>query len=349
MTMFFFWPEVIEPLLRASRPKAVIEIGAEYGDMTTHLLEFGRAQEAVVHVVDPVPAFDSALYRERYGDTLVLHEDLSHRVIPGLERLDFVLLDGDHNWYTVYHELRLMESHPSVREHGYPLVLLHDVDWPYGRRDLYYDLETVPPDERQPHAHAGMVQGRTELVEEGGLNAKQANARHEGGPRNGVRTALEDFLAETDHDLHLATVPGNHGLAIVVPARHAAAGAPVALLLERLASAEFLEGHCRSVEGLRLETLAQVQQLNMRRASMRRTQEHIRRLSKEVAKLEGDLRKAEGRSPRRISGARATLSERARSGESSKAISRALERTTRVREMLAELPLCEERTFGASE
>ena len=42
------------------------------------------------------------------------------------------------------------------------------------------------------------------------------NALHEGGPRNGVMTAVEDFVAEYDRELRLLVVPIYFGLAIVV-------------------------------------------------------------------------------------------------------------------------------------
>ncbi len=41
-----------------------------------------------------------------------------------------------------------------------------------------------------------------------------------GGPRNGVLTAVEDFLGETERDLTLFVVPGNKGLAIIVGREH---------------------------------------------------------------------------------------------------------------------------------
>ena len=42
------------------------------------------------------------------------------------------------------------------------------------------------------------------------------NAEHEGGPRNGVMTALDDFLAEHDRPLRRVVLPIYFGLAIVV-------------------------------------------------------------------------------------------------------------------------------------
>ena len=46
----------------------------------------------------------------------------------------------------------------TAREAGAPLPVcfLHDVGWPYGRRDLYYAPERIPEEFRQPWAQKGL-------------------------------------------------------------------------------------------------------------------------------------------------------------------------------------------------
>ena len=46
-----------------------------------------------------------------------------------------------------------------------PVMILHDVAWPYGRRDLYYDPATIPEEFRQPYAQKGIAMGRSTLVQ----------------------------------------------------------------------------------------------------------------------------------------------------------------------------------------
>ena len=54
------------------------------------------------------------------------------------------------------------------------------------------------------------------LADQGGLNPTMWNAEEEGGPRNGVMTALDDFVAEHDQPLRVVVLPIYFGLAIVV-------------------------------------------------------------------------------------------------------------------------------------
>ncbi|MGH6693225.1 MAG: TylF/MycF/NovP-related O-methyltransferase, partial [Gammaproteobacteria bacterium] len=153
---------------------------------------------------------------------------------PSLPPADVVLVDGDHNWYTVFHELTLLAETARRAEAPLPVLVLHDVGWPYGRRDLYYAPERIPSEFRQPHRRAGMRPGRSALVGNGGMNRDMWNAEHEGGPRNGVMTALDDFVAEHPSALRVVVVPVFYGLAIVAEARVVDAHPDLATLLDRL-------------------------------------------------------------------------------------------------------------------
>lgn len=215
--MLPFWPEVLEPCLRRLRPPVVVEIGAESGKCTHRLLELGEGWGGVVHAVDPAPRFDPVEWRARYGERFVMHRAPSLEVIPTLDRFDVVLIDGDHNWYTVFHELTSVVARARALGQPVPLVLLHDVGWPYGRRDLYYDPSSIPAEHRQPWSRRGMSPASSELLEEGGFNAQLCHAEHEGGPKNGVLTAVEDFLAETDEAFTYVQIHAVFGLGILLP------------------------------------------------------------------------------------------------------------------------------------
>lgn len=95
------------------------------------------------------------------------------------------------------------------------MVLLHDVCWPYARRDLYYDPATIPEEFRHKYAQKGLIPGRKDALDYG-LNSGMHNAIHEGGPKNGVLTAVEDFMIETDEPMHFHSVPAFHGYGILV-------------------------------------------------------------------------------------------------------------------------------------
>jgi cephalosporin hydroxylase/predicted O-methyltransferase YrrM len=213
--MYPFWDLVIQPALEAVEATRVLEIGALRGETTARMLE-RLGPESELHVIDPVPVFDPVEHERAFPGRYFFHRALSLDALPTLPPVDAALIDGDHNWYTVYNELRLIRETSRRAGRPLPLLVLHDVGWPYGRRDLYYAPGQIPEEHRQPYRTAGMVMGRSELVDEGGMNPTMCNAEHEGGPRNGVMTAVDDFVAEHDRPLRVVVLPVYFGLALVM-------------------------------------------------------------------------------------------------------------------------------------
>jgi cephalosporin hydroxylase len=213
--MFPFWDQVVEPLIRASRARRIVEIGALRGETTIRMLGT-LGPEAELHVIDPEPEFDPSEHERRFPGRYVFHRDLSLNVLEDADPFDVALIDGDHNWYTVYHELQALAKTSRQAGLPLPLLILHDVCWPYGRRDLYYEPSQIPEEFRQPYARRGMRPDREQLLPRGGLNVGLANAMTEGGPRNGVMTALDDFMAQHGRRLRKLVVPIYFGLAVVV-------------------------------------------------------------------------------------------------------------------------------------
>src|SRR4051794_9704114 len=101
--MFKFWTLVLEPLLRAIGAKKIVEIGVDTGFNTRHLLAYCAAVGGHLDYIDPGPSFDVAWAEKEYGRSGTFHRALSLDVLPRIETPDVALIDGDHNWYTVYH------------------------------------------------------------------------------------------------------------------------------------------------------------------------------------------------------------------------------------------------------
>lgn len=271
-----FWGTVIEPVLEAVQPKIIVEVGSDQGVNTANLLEFCRQTGATLHVIDPAPGYDVSKWQSEYGDCLVFHEELSLNALPSIEDFDVVLIDGDHNWYTVFNELKTVERLCAERSQDFPLVLLHDIGWPYGRRDLYYDPDSIPEEHRKPYDKKGMLPSVPGLVEEGGMNRHLNNAVREHEPKDGVLTAIEDFLGASQYALDLLELPGVHGLGILTPAPLKSQNPDLARLLSELDFSPLVERYVQGVEKARLEL--QVRQQEERREYQRQLTEESREL-----------------------------------------------------------------------
>jgi hypothetical protein len=253
--MHRFWSPVLRPLAEALEPRVIVEIGVDRGAHTRRILRWAARRPAIVHAVDPEPRIDVAQWRARYGERLALHTRASLEALPAIGPVDLALIDGDHNWFTVFGELQVLERIAAEAGQAPPAVALHDVGWPYGRRDMYYRPEALPAAAVHPHGRLGMVPGRSTLLAQGGLNPHLENALVEGAPRSGVLTAVEDFVAQARRRWSVRTLPGFHGLGVLMPEERE--GLPrVARALARLWSAEALAAHARAIESGRVAVLA---------------------------------------------------------------------------------------------
>jgi hypothetical protein len=203
--------ELLLRLFDAIGAHSVVEVGAYAGDLTRVLVQWADQTGATVGAIDPAPQPALlALADEHAGLELIRRTSLDS--LGEIELPDVVILDGDHNYYTVSEELRLIASRTSSAE--LPLLLFHDVGWPHARRDDYFDVQQIPSEFRQPLVgeRAGIVPDDPGTRPDGLPYHK--SAAHEGGPRNGVLTAVEDFVAGAD-GLRFALVPAFFGFGVV--------------------------------------------------------------------------------------------------------------------------------------
>jgi cephalosporin hydroxylase len=266
--MYPFWNDVVAPVIEATGARRVVEVGALRGENTERMLQrLGPGIE--LHVIDPLPDFDPAEHEARFAGRYVFHRDLSVNILGGLPPMDVALIDGDHNWYTVNTELRLLARVARTAGAPLPVCILHDVAWPYGRRDLYYNPDAIPPEHRHPWRRAGLRRGQSGLVSgSAGVNAELANAEHEGGPRNGVMAAVEGFVAEHDRPLRLVVLPIYFGLAILAEEALLAQRPALAAMLDRLASPAGKDMLLRLGEEIRLDGV-EIDQALLRERSRR--------------------------------------------------------------------------------
>ena len=212
-----FWDNLILPIIEQINARYIVEIGSDTGINTRNILEYCVNNNAHMTAIDPVPQFDVEKFKAKYGDKFEIYKELSLSRLPLLENYNVILIDGDHNWYTVYNELKIIEKKFKGKE--FPLIFLHDVGWPYARRDLYYNPENIPEAYRQPYKKLGMYPGQPELKEKGGLNNGLDNSIYENTPKNGVLTAVEDFIKESNLKFSIEVVDAFHGFGILYTER----------------------------------------------------------------------------------------------------------------------------------
>jgi hypothetical protein len=264
--------EIMLPCLDAAAVRSIAEVGAFAGDLTRVLVAWSADAGAKVRAIDPAPQPGlEQLARDR--PELELIRETSLAALPHIPLPDAIVIDGDHNYFTVSEELRLIgERAPGVE---LPLLLFHDVVWPHGRRDDYFDAEQIPPQSRRPTIGdtGGISPGQTDVTP-GGLPYPRS-ATQEGGAGNGVLTAIEDFVAERE-GVRLCVVHAFFGLGVAWHTHRAwsdkIAGIldpfdrhPVLARLEANRVAQLARGYSRQVELWELQQKLARQQVLLQR------------------------------------------------------------------------------------
>jgi len=213
---------LIMPCLDEAKVASISEIGSEFGGMSRTLADHCEANGGTLTCIDPEPA-------EGFAGWAGALSHVEHRAMPSLEALqhctaaDAWFVDGDHNYYTVLHELTSIDALQKQADRPL-LAFLHDVSWPCARRDFYYAPDRIPQEWRHPHSYEAGVRLDTDKAVPGrGLRGMGhfAVALHSGGERNGVLSAVEDFLAQADTEerpLYYVHVPAVLGLGIIFDA-----------------------------------------------------------------------------------------------------------------------------------
>ena len=211
--------DIIVEALDLAGAREIVEIGAEFGGMSFLLADYAAAQSGRLTSVDPCP-------KDEFVQWAAAHPEVRHiaktsfEAFAELERVDAWVIDGDHNWFTVYNELKRADGLCS-RDGKPMLAFLHDVAWPWARRDLYYAPDRIPAAFRHPYSYEGGVTlDVLGVLPNRGFRGlgQYACATHEGGPCNGVLTAVEDYIDEVRGEgrgIAFARIPAVFGLGIL--------------------------------------------------------------------------------------------------------------------------------------
>jgi hypothetical protein len=288
-----FWHRYIHPLIETAQPRLIMEIGADRGWNTRNILEYCRATGAHADIIDPAPRASLHEVLAEFGPAEYRYFPLkSVAAIPQLDTPDIALIDGDHNWATVYSELNQLHARAEQNGKAPPIVISHDVAWPYARRDMYYNPDDLDASQKHPYSYRGMLPGVSELVEHG-MNGVLANALHEGGPRNGVLTAIEDYIASSGIEFVFRKLPFFNGLGILVPATRMTPA--LKALIDSFFSPDSLLAACMALEadGMHLRAiLTQTETcLSRRTDALERARSVVEAQRLRIAELEQEIRK----------------------------------------------------------
>lgn len=208
--------EIFQKIFDITNPKTIVEIGYELGGSTSFFAAYAKNNGALLYVIDPTPLNSPEQTLSEFDGYYKFLRATSLEVLDSIIA-EIFFIDGDHNYWTVHSELtKIYAKNPEA------IVVLHDVAEPCARRDQYYSPEKIPNEHRLPYTYdhgVDLVTG--EMIKKGGFwgAGNFAIAREAGNPKNGVLTAIEDFI-EQHSNLSFDSTPIIFGLGIITPAQY---------------------------------------------------------------------------------------------------------------------------------
>jgi cephalosporin hydroxylase len=202
--------ELILDCLDATGAMSVAQVGPGSGELARVLLDRVTDDGTRVIAIGPSPAAELVELGRRNSRLEVFRGGVD-AALGAIDDLDAVIIDGDPNYHTVSEVLRVIDERAAGSQ--IPLLMVHNVGWPYGRRDVYPAPERIPDGRRQPVVERPFLFPNESGVVGEGL-PMYAAAEREGGPRNGVLAAVEEFVDRREQ-VRVATLAPFFGLAVL--------------------------------------------------------------------------------------------------------------------------------------
>lgn len=131
--------------------------------------------------------------------------EYSLNALPNLKEYDAIFINDDPNWYTVFNELEIIKENNSE----FPLVFVCHNVFPHKRRDSYFNPDVIPDEYK--HDFSKKFKYNDIFLSDGFFHAINENT-----PKNGVLTAIEDFLSE-NIDVGMMDIKLSKGITILYP------------------------------------------------------------------------------------------------------------------------------------
>lgn len=217
----FFDLNIIPTFLSSFGVEKILVIGLSNELIMDEVISFCIDNTAFLYGIDSEINVKSLIKEDFDLDDIdgYLNEHVKHfkdhalNILPHLETFDAIFVNDDPNWYTLYNELNLIK----MNHLNFPLVFVCNNKYPHKRRDGYIDPKFIPDEYRNEYCEelpiTYMESSEIKCVM---VNDGFCHAIHENTPKNGVLTAIEDFLSE-NNSLRFLDINPLEGISLIYP------------------------------------------------------------------------------------------------------------------------------------
>ena len=173
-----------------------------------HIIISGFDDKSVVNLIfkycdDNAASYTAIDFKDGVNNEFI--QDYTLNVLPNLSDYDAIFLNDDPNWYTVYNELNIINENNEE----FPLVFICHNIFSHKRRDSYINPDVIPKEFRNEFSKE--FEYGNVLIQD-----KFYHAIEENTSKNGVLTAIEDFISENS-SIGMMDIKLLNGITILYP------------------------------------------------------------------------------------------------------------------------------------
>lgn len=177
----FYELDVLPIIFNEFKVSNIIISGNQDNDVIKYVLNYCKHNNVLCNVID---------FQEEYSKKDI--GECSFDYLSKLNNYDAIFLNGDANWYVLFNELKNIKQNNNE----FPLVFISNNIFPYKRRDSYINPNLIPKEYRHDFSKFLIYnyEGTEIQISDGLFHANEENT-----PKNGVLTAIEDFISENSN------------------------------------------------------------------------------------------------------------------------------------------------------
>ena len=194
----FFDLNIIHTFLSRFNAKKILLIGLSNKTILNKLILYCMDTNCTLYIIDEINA-KNLIKKNKSLSNKFLKDNIKHlkgqslKILPNLKNFDAVFIDGDPNWYTVFNELTLIKKNNLK----FPLVFVCNNKYPHKRRDSYINPNNIPDEYKHDCCNElPITYEENNEIKHAMINDGFCHAIYKETPKNGVLTAIEDFLNE---------------------------------------------------------------------------------------------------------------------------------------------------------
>lgn len=200
--------KVINEILKDSKSKNILLIGFKSGNLIEFILKYVKINSGKLMCIDSKPKINvDDIVADKNNFTLFRQDSLIK--LADFQDYDAVFIDGNPNWYTVYNELNIIENNCKK----FPLIFICNAVFPNERRDAYYYFDNIPSHYQQINSKKLIIfrditnESKKIVFKDDHYHAIYSNTE-----KNGVLTAIEDYVQKTTLNVDKTLIDSETGL-----------------------------------------------------------------------------------------------------------------------------------------